>query len=213
MTTRTMRQRERWSPRAVGAVVAALVLAAPAVAAAAGGGGHDFRWSVEGLFILDFVILFGGLFFLARKPVANLVRRRREALTERVREAHGERDEALAKRNDYRQRMARIDDEVREIVENAKSDAQRLKQNILDESQSQLARMADDARARARDEVERLRGRLRAELVEAALSEAEVGLRAQLDDQARAQLVSQYVTWVEDLARGGTAGSPMTTDA
>ena len=182
--------------------IAAFGLLAPA-AAFASGDGHGFRFTVEGFYIIDFVVLVAALVWIARKPLKKFLLSRRDTIEKEIDEAHTLQTEARSTLDEYAKRMRNLDDELKRIKGRAKEDGESLKKKIIAEGESQAEKLLSDADARVRQEEKLLRQKLISDLVDEAVSLARERVTKELTPSAQRQLVSSYVDHLEGLAGAG----------
>lgn len=101
--------------------------------------------------IINFLILFGVLFKFLYKPVLAMFEQRREYIKGQLEDAATAEQAAEEKLESYNQRLAKAEDEAREIVKDAKVKAEKEAELILDEARQQ----AESIKHRADEEVER----------------------------------------------------------
>ena len=109
--------------------------------AAQGGGGSDMIGK-----IINFVILFGGLFLLLRKPLAALLTRRTEAIARTLSEAEEARREAERKLEEARVKVDSLEAEIQRLGSAAEADAGRETERIRDLARKEAERLRELAR-------------------------------------------------------------------
>lgn len=152
--------------------------------------------------VVNFLLLFGGLFFVLRQPVKALLIRRTNAVGASIREAEAERSSSEAKAAEARAKLAGLAEEVRSlraeaeeegrreaerIAAAARAEAERFKKLTRQELEAQVRRAVRElkvfAAARATDLArERIRKRLTPE-VQAALIERSIDRLSHLHEE------------------------------
>ena len=152
--------------------------------------------------LVNFLLLFGGLFFVLRKPVKALLVKRTGDVGESIRQAEVDRTSSEAKAAESQAKLAGLANEVRalkaeaeaegrreteRIAEAAKAEAERLKKLTRQELDAQLRRSVQElkayAAARATDLArERIRGRLTPE-IQAVLIEKSIDRLSRLHEE------------------------------
>jgi F0F1-type ATP synthase membrane subunit b/b' len=180
------------------ALPAALLSLASAPALAAGGHG-DFTFTVEGFYILDFVILVALLWYLLAGPA-------RRWLAERHDRVKAELEAATNLRLEAERRLAEVDAllsgltaEVAAIREQFRQDGEREAARIAHEAtvaaerhEAGLARQLGQEQAKVRETLER-------ELVSAVLKSTEEKLKARLDGKAQANVTAAFLGNLENM--------------
>lgn len=82
--------------------------------------------------VINFVILFGGLYFLLHKPVRNFLEAKAQNINRSIKEAKREREESEAKLKEVLSRLEGLSEEVLEIEKKAEREAQKEKERIAE---------------------------------------------------------------------------------
>ena len=152
--------------------------------------------------VINFLLLFGGLFYVLRKPVKAMLVKRTAGVGETIRLAELDRTASEAKAAGSRAKLAGLEDEVRalkaeaeeegrretgRIAAAARAEAERLKKLTRQELDAQVRRSVQElkayAAARATDLArERIRGRLTPE-IQAVLIEKSIDRLSRLNEE------------------------------
>jgi F-type H+-transporting ATPase subunit b len=128
-------------------------------------------------------------------PVArDYFRTRHEEISQSVTEAASGRDRAEARTQDYRDRLARLTDEVKKIHEMFIAEGEREKGKVLQEAQAQAANLKADGDFLAAQEVKVAQLKLRQEIAQLAHSSAEDTIRSHLTPADNQRLVDEFLT-------------------
>ena len=157
------------------------------------GGGHGPSLSIEGFYLIDFLVFVGILVFFLRKPVASFIAQRRETLTSEISEAQKLREEAEARLADYSTRLASLEEEVARVMAEARQSAENERARILEEANATAERMARDAETRIAQASRRLEHELGLRMVELSVEMAEGILATKVDDKVRRRHVTEYI--------------------
>ena len=161
------------------------------------GGGHGPSLSIEGFYLIDFLVFAGILVFALRKPLAQFITNRRETLTAEIAEAQKLRQEAEAKLADYNARLESLEDEIARVMEEARTSAENERARILDDANATAERMTRDAQTRIEQASRRLEHDLRLKMVELSVEMAEGVIASKVDDRVRRRHVTEYITALE----------------
>jgi F-type H+-transporting ATPase subunit b len=96
--------------------------------------------------VVNFLVLFGGLALLLRKPLAGLLARRAADAAESLRRAQAAKRDALAKLEESQAKTAGLEEEIRRMIQHAKSVAAREGERIdrqADEEARRIRRFAE----------------------------------------------------------------------
>ena len=182
-----------------------MVVAVAAVAVAAehgGAGGHsaplftheklmDLLWRT-----LNFAVLVVILVKFLKKPIANGLAARRQAIRNEYEDLEARKAEAEAKYKEYEAKISKLDEEVEKIIAAAVSQGEAEKARIIAEGE----RAADDIRRQAENavanEIAEARRRLRAEIAEEVAAAAEKIIREGLTPEDHRRLIEDNLAKV-----------------
>jgi len=185
-----------------------LLLLAPVLVMASGGkgghgGGHgdpaaqmkDLMWRV-----VNFAILLGIVIWALKKAGAKqALTGRSEAIEKALAEAEAARVAAEKKFAEYQEKLARANQEIEEIQAAIRREGEAEKERIIAEAQLQAARIHEQAKAAADQEVQKAITELRQETARLAVSLAEKRIRESLNDADQDRLVGEYLTKVVEV--------------
>lgn len=91
--------------------------------------------------VLNFIILFGGLAYVLRKPVNEYLRRKSEEMALLLQKSEDLKTESLQKLEQTKERLSRLEDEVRRIKEEAEKEALKERERIKFEAYQEAERL------------------------------------------------------------------------
>ncbi len=159
------------------------------------GGGPSF--SVEGYYVIDFLVYVGLLVYFLRKPLQAFVEARRERIVHDIDEARKLREEAEAKLNDYQSRLDNLEAEIKGILDEARQAGEAQRKRILIDAAKSAERIRSDAKARIEQETRKLQHELRIKTVELAMQVAQKAIVEKISDKHRRRMVDEYITDLE----------------
>ena len=165
---------------------------------AAGGG---FSLSVEGFYIIDFIIYAGLLWFFLKGPARKFLADRHEKIKAELEAATRLREEAEAKLVELDKLLAQAEGEVASIKKQFEADGEREKTRIEAETDAQLEKLQAGARKALEQEMAKLREQLEKDLVEEVMVRTESKVRARLDANAQKKLATSFIEDLEKLER------------
>lgn len=192
------------------ALAVAVVLFAAGTAFAAGGGHHVnlhpeinwWSWDAEsppvGWFLVNFVIFVFLLVRLAGKKVNEAFASRSNAIRENVETNERELNDAQDEREEWKGKLAGVDTEAKELVENAKSDGQNDKDKIVQGAEEYAERLRADTGTIMEQEAANAQRELQLEVSLQALDKAEGLLRGSITDEDRKRLFELAVNQLAD---------------
>lgn len=175
-----------------------MVVGSASPALAAGGG---FSLSVEGFYIIDFVIYAGLLWFFVKGPARKFLADRYEKIKSELEAATKLREQAEARLAELNALLAQAEGEVAAIRQQFEADGQREKERIEAEAEVQLQKIQASAMKTLEQEMAKLREALEGELVAEVLERTEAKVRTKLDAAAQKKLATNYIEDLEKLER------------
>lgn len=143
--------------------------------------------------VITFIFLLLVLKKIAWKPILNSLNERENIIKESLDKAETARKEAELLIADNKVAMRKAEEEAQKIVDQSREYAEKLKNQILDESKVTAKKMIDDATA----EIERKNAegfnKLKDQVAEIAINAAEKILKENLDKQQQLKLVDKYL--------------------
>ena len=103
------------------------------------------------LHMLNFVLLFGAMYFLLYKPVKNFMDAREETYRERDRASEELREKAEASKTEYEQKLANVNAEIEEV----RAQAQQALSAELDEQRVAAQKTADEIVEKSRRDAQK----------------------------------------------------------
>ncbi len=96
--------------------------------------------------VINFLVLFGGLTYLLRKPLGRFLQGRADSLKKMLRGAKESREEAMEKLSGVESRLAKLDKEIEQLRREAETEGQALQQRIIEEAKHDAERLKHFAR-------------------------------------------------------------------
>jgi len=147
--------------------------------------------------LLNFAIIFGALAYILAKPLRQGLGERRAKLIEALEQADKARQAAEAKVEEYERKLSNSDQEIADMLAQAKEENSRERTKALAEAQAIADTVRKEARQCADREIERARRELRSEAAQMAVRMAEEMLRKEITDEDRARLVKENLQQME----------------
>lgn len=177
-----------------------LALLVPAVALAAiGEGPSDARkiWDKVMLFVNFGIFVFIAVKF-GRKPLMDFLRGHGSKIDQNLEKMKTLLDEAQAEFEESRKRLDSATERVAELERRTRTDAEKLKDEILSQAQHNSIHILDDSRNRAETEMKRAWEKVKLELIEMAIAEAERLIRENIQREDDSRMIDDYLTKISD---------------
>jgi F-type H+-transporting ATPase subunit b len=177
-----------------------LLFAVPLLlAATAEEGGHvsatmDFLGKV-----VNFLVLFGGLAFVARKPIKALLAKRTADVGETIRQAESSRTEAQARAAASRAKAAGLADDVRKLKTSAEEEGRRETERIARAAAEEAERLKKFTRQELEEQVRVGVLELKSYAAARATDLARERIRKRLTPEAQADLIDKSIDRLTDL--------------
>ncbi|MEE8435930.1 MAG: ATP synthase F0 subunit B [bacterium] len=169
------------------ALLAALWIVAgtPALAAEASGGDPmmDFLFKV-----INFVVLMAILVYLARKPLANLLRGSSEGARSELETAREAARAAEAKLAEQKSRIENLEADLARLREEAREEARAESAHVIEEARAQAERIKAQIQLQVEQEFNKARAELKRQLADQTIHLAEANIEAQMDAPRREAL-------------------------
>lgn len=141
----------------------------------------------------NFILLFGGLAYYLRRPLREFLQTRARGIEEGLASGKRAQEEAEAKMSAVEAQLARMDEEIDGLKQQAARESEEERQRIIDSSQSEAERIV----AMARREIEGLQrsaqAELKAHVARLAVDLAEERLREDLEPGQNQRIISRFV--------------------
>jgi len=179
-------------------VVIVSVLFAVGAVYASGGGGEGGMDKTKDLIArtMNFVVLLGILIFLLKKPVAKALEGRRQGIREQLDDLEKQKQDAAQQLKEYKDQLARLDQETEGIVDQYVKEGEAAKANIIEEAKSVAEKLQGQAKKNIQYEFEAARKQLRAELAEQSIAMAEELIKKSIKDEDQERIIGEYLTKV-----------------
>jgi F0F1-type ATP synthase membrane subunit b/b' len=119
----------------------------------------------------NFIVFFGGIWFLINKSISLAFTRYSESIKEKVSEAESRCREASFRVNDYEKKLKEFEQISKKIITDTKTDIEKFKNNHVKEIEASKARMIKDYNLKAKSEALNMMRAVDKEFVESIVNE------------------------------------------
>lgn len=144
--------------------IAFFVLTSLTLAASGGDGEHHFSWVKFMGAVVNSVLLFGGLVFLLKKPISDLLGKIGEDIKTDIQDREAKLDKSEKQVVELRTRLEEIEREVDSVKEEARLDGEKERKRIEEDARAEaekIIRLAEEEiQSRVDLSVSRLKGRI-----------------------------------------------------
>lgn len=165
--------------------------------AAAGHGGETTARLLDLLYrSINFIIFFGVLFFLLRKPLKQALADRRDSIQKELQDLEAKKEEATRAFQALEKRISNIREEREAILAEYKAEAEKEKQKIIENAQKTASRIIDQSQITIQQEMQKANQALRQEMSNIAVRMAEDLLKKNITDNDQKVLIGEYLAKV-----------------
>lgn len=153
-------------------------------------------WNYPGFEAWKFLNLFifvGALVYVLRRPIGEAMRARREGIRRELMRAQEERNAALAKLADVEARLAKLDQEVTQVREQAERDAQAETERIAKSSEDDARKLREQSIREIESAGKAARQELRRYAADQSVRMAEEMIRRDIRPEDDARLVNSSI--------------------
>jgi len=152
--------------------------------------------------LLNFAVLAWILNRLLFTPLRQQQARRHEEIKQQLASATAARNEAETLVRQFRERLERLDEEVEEILDDAKRRAEADRTALIESAQRDAERIRKVALEAAERDAELRKRQIEDEVIDRAVTRAEALLRTRLGPSEQQRMVADYVGQLESLELG-----------
>ena len=176
-------------------IVTALLFFFVGVALGSSGGEHGTKgWVATDTYrVMNFAVLFLGLFFLLRKPVSQFFSARIKGIEDQLSELETKKKDAEQKLGEYTEKLAQLDQEGKKIVDDYIRQGNEAKERILKEAESVADKLKEQAIRNIDYEINQAKLRLQEEVFEKAIMKAEEIIKNEITIEDHDRLVDEYL--------------------
>jgi len=180
----------------------------PAATSEGHGGSHEQSvnwWSANphappvGWLIVDFVLLFGALYFILRKPVSAFLSLRRRTLSNQVDEVKKLKAEIDARSKEVNEKLEKIDQFRKEIMDSFTNRGQAEKQKLLENAEAMKTSIETSTKELIEREVNNAREKIRAEVTASAAVLAEEILKKNINKEDNDRLIKEFIKRLSEI--------------
>ena len=146
--------------------------------------------------IVNFLILFAGLYFLLWKPILKMLDQRKERIQQGLEDAERAREERERAQAEFNKRLEEAAQERERIITRAREEAQEERKAILAEAEQEAERVLIGAREEAQSERGRILEALRGQVAVLAIAAANRLIGEALDEERQRRLVAEFFSGI-----------------
>jgi F-type H+-transporting ATPase subunit b len=143
--------------------------------------------------VMNFAVLFVGLFFLLRKPIKQALNARIKGIKDQLEDLEARRQAAEKELAQYKEQLALLDKESEKIVDEYIKQGEAAQAKIIAEAESAAEKLQEQARRNIEHEFKLAEVALKEEILENALQRAEEIIRSKVSAEDQERLVDDYL--------------------
>jgi F-type H+-transporting ATPase subunit b len=153
--------------------------------------------------LINTAILFFILFRVARKPLTEGLKKRKQTILQGFAEAGQMKEAAAARLAEYERKLAAIDDEISRVRVQMQQGAEQERARVLQEAKERCERMERDAKLLIEQELKAAREQLIVETAKRALESAQKLITTQVSSGDKERLLQEYLATLGKSVGGG----------
>jgi F-type H+-transporting ATPase subunit b len=161
-------------------------------------GGFGLNFNILETNLINLVIIWGVLFYFGSKFLGNTLSSRRATIEEAILDAERRQREAAQALDDQNKQLAQAQSQAKDIVETAKQNAAKVRDEMLAEAKADIERMKEAAAQDVSFQQERVARELRQRIAELALAQAESELPSRLTPEIQTSLIDKSIALLGD---------------
>lgn len=146
--------------------------------------------------VVNFLILFAGLYFLLWKPILKMFDQRKERIQQGLEDAERAREERERAEAEFDKRVEEAAQERERIIARATDEAQEQRKSILAQAEQDAEKVLIEAGEEAESERERILEELRGQVAVLAIAAANRLIGEALDEERQRRLVDEFFTGI-----------------
>ena len=147
---------------------------------------------------ISVLVLFTFLSYILFNPVRNMLEARRQRVVDEQLTAKKEREDAIAYKAEYEQRLREVDKEAQEILSTARKKALKNENQIIAEAKEEAVRIVDRANAQIELEKKRVADDMKKEMISVASAMAGKIVSASIDMDKQENLINETLKEMGD---------------
>jgi len=155
--------------------------------------GLGINWSTLLAQIVNFLILFGLLYFFAYRPILRMFDERSRRIRESVEQAEQVREEAGRAEEENKRKLEAAAKEGQEAIARAMRAGDEARQRAQQEAKGEAQALVEKARQEIQRERDEVLGELREEFADLAVAAAEKVIEKSLDKEAHRELIDKVL--------------------
>jgi F-type H+-transporting ATPase subunit b len=137
---------------------------------AAEAGHHGIDWNLLGGSIFNFFLLLGLLIFFTKKPIKQALKKRKEEMEAEINKYKIEKENAVAKLNEYEAKLSQLDLDVAEIKMNYEKASRAKEEALIKRNKEDLKKLNASYEKELETRIQSLHNELKSELMDNAIN-------------------------------------------
>jgi F-type H+-transporting ATPase subunit b len=146
---------------------------------------------------INIVILFGGMVYFLKKPLAQAYSERRQQFVAAASKAKLAREQAEKENQDIKNRLSKLEANVSENISRARAEAVDLKKQIVAEAESTAKRIRDEVKKTVDMELLRAENELRQKMIQESVKAARTALSDKVGAGEQTRLQDEFVDKIQ----------------
>lgn len=155
----------------------------------ASGDGHSPNWTNLIYRTINFIIIVGILYYFLNKKIIAFFSKRTNTIEAELQELDDKRQKAEENLNSIEKSIANLEEEKTKIIEEARLQGERIKNEILMEANKAAVRIQEQAKMTAEQEIRQSLATIREQIAKQIINESQTLIAKQLTTQTQEKLI------------------------
>ncbi|WP_058486018.1 F0F1 ATP synthase subunit B [Defluviitalea phaphyphila] len=152
-----------------------------------------------GMQLLNTAILFAGLSYLLFKPVREFMEKRTQKIKSQIDEVKAEEKRVLEMKNEYESKLENVEEEANQILKEARRKALEKEQEIVEQAKEEANVIKDRALTDIEREKAKMQDEIKKEMIDIASLVASKLVASSIDDKKHNELIDEVIDQMGDV--------------
>ena len=139
------------------------------------------------------------LYKLLFRPVTEFLDKRKAGIAKTIEDANASKAEAIEFKADYEEKLAKVEDEVTQILRDARAKALHREEQIIAEAKKEAESIRQKAIEDAKLEQERAREEMKSQIIDISTMMAEKFVASSIDEQKQSEIIDNIIKEMGDV--------------
>nr|QCI08129.1 ATP synthase CF0 subunit I [Polyneura bonnemaisonii] len=143
--------------------------------------------------VLNIMLLLFGLIYVLKQFLGSILSIRQEKVVSAIRESEERLEQAKIRLHEAEKQLAQTQIIINQIIKEAESTAQRVRDSILDQGKYDIAKLADSSKASIKSAENQVRQQIRQQITSLAISKVSIKLQNQMTPAIQMKIIDNNI--------------------